>query len=215
MKIRHLLPAVLLTLPLHASTIVYDFNGGSGESDSVSSNDFGLGVSASDVVLAGGDGLTNIEIQNDQAELSDRNPDHTLAFTVIVPAGVTVDLTGLDFLYGYSEDFHPNTITPSWNLTISSGSASALTGSVGAITALGDVTQTENLTLSGLTGLTNTSVTFTFNFSSAENRHAGLNRAHTMDNIVLTGTASAVPEPSTALIGGIGLLALLRRRRRG
>ena len=175
---------------LPASEIRYDFDGGTGESDAVSSNDFGLGVTASNILLAGGDNPTaNIEIQNDQAELSDRNPDHTLSFTVTIPTEVTVDLTGLDFLYGFSEDFHPNVITPSWNLTISNGSASALTGSVGAITAVGDVTQAESLTLSGLTGLTDTSITFTFNFSSAENRNAGLNRAHTIDDIVLTGTA--------------------------
>lgn len=35
--------------------------------------------------------------------------------------------------------------------------------------------------------------------------------SHTYDNLLITGVA--VPEPSAALLGGIGLLALLRRRR--
>lgn len=38
-------------------------------------------------------------------------------------------------------------------------------------------------------------------------------REGTMDNLVLNGTLSPIPEPSTAILGGLGLLALLRRRR--
>jgi hypothetical protein len=34
-----------------------------------------------------------------------------------------------------------------------------------------------------------------------------------LDNITLEGTVTAIPEPSAALLGGLGLLALLRRRR--
>ena len=34
-----------------------------------------------------------------------------------------------------------------------------------------------------------------------------------IDNLSINGTFTAVPEPSAALLGGLGLLALLRRRR--
>lgn len=34
-----------------------------------------------------------------------------------------------------------------------------------------------------------------------------------MDNILINGSLTAVPEPSAALLGGLGVLALLRRRR--
>jgi hypothetical protein len=38
-------------------------------------------------------------------------------------------------------------------------------------------------------------------------------RINRYDNVVLSGDVAAIPEPSTALLGGLGLLALLRRRR--
>jgi hypothetical protein len=58
----------------------------------------------------------------------------------------------------------------------------------------------------------NTVATDTFTWDAANDMKivlTGIEIGSTMDNIVIT----AVPEPSAALLGGLGLLALLRRRR--
>ena len=65
---------------------------------------------------------------------------------------------------------------------------------------------TFDLSAAGFQGLT--SITFQFRFSDTADVTGDLNR---MDNVTING--SVVPEPSSALIGGLGVLVLLRRRR--
>jgi len=198
-----------------AATIVYNFDDADGVVDS---NDFGLGVTAGDWIFdvdAGGSAF-----QNGRAEAGVRvdgaapTPYPIMKFSVAIPAGVTVDLTSLDFQHGFNETFHPNAITPYWELSITTGSATPDTGSLGAgtVNAAGFFSQDESVALSGLTGLTDTTVTFEFTFKTDEGRGNSLARAHTMDNVVLTGTA--VPEPSALLLGLLAGLGLVARRRR-
>lgn len=51
-----------------------------------------------------------------------------------------------------------------------------------------------------------------FGFAFGDNSTSG-NKSGRLDNIIVNGTVSAVPEPGVALLSGFGLLALLRRRR--
>lgn len=48
--------------------------------------------------------------------------------------------------------------------------------------------------------------------AEAENSGNGNTRAYQM-SLSIAGTVTPIPEPSVALLGGLGLLALLRRRR--
>jgi hypothetical protein len=51
-----------------------------------------------------------------------------------------------------------------------------------------------------------------FGFAFGDNSGAG-DKSGRIDNIIVSGTVSAVPEPSVSLLGCLGVLGLLRRRR--
>ena len=56
--------------------------------------------------------------------------------------------------------------------------------------------------------------TYTLRIKGGDFLGANAGGNHTaIDNLSINGTFAAVPEPSAALLGGLGLLALLRRRR--
>lgn len=211
----------------NASTIVFDFEdagkitgtGAATEYSGPDSNDFGLGVTTSAFTLtdggANGDFLGVVGgAGTTKAHVATRDPNNSMSFSLVIPNGVTVDLTNLSFQDGFNETFHPNSLTPTWSLAISTGSASPSSGGLGAgtVNATGFFSQDETLTLSGLTGLTDTTVTFTWTYDS--DRSNSLARAHTIDNVTLTGTAVAVPEPSSSVLIGLGGLALILRRRK-
>ncbi|MGJ8641547.1 MAG: sulfatase-like hydrolase/transferase [Opitutaceae bacterium] len=181
------------------SAITYDFDDGDGVVDT---NDFGLGVTAGDWTFDVDDGGSGF--QSGRAEVGVRTdggsptPYPIMRFDVTIPAGVTVDLTGLSFDHGFNEVSHVNGITPYWELAISTGSASPNTNTLGTgtVDVAGHFAQSESLNLSGLTGLTDTTVTFEFTFRTDENRNNDLDRAHTVDNVVLLGTVeSFTPVP--------------------
>lgn len=197
MKLRSiLLFSCLITLAssLSAFEIGFDFDDGDGLVDF---NDFGKGVVVSDWFFDVDGGSS--AYQNGRAEAGMRDdgaaptPHPVMGFSVTIPADVTVDLTSLAFDHGFNETFHPNAKTPEWSLVISTGSASPDNGSLPTLTAAGYVSEDETLALSGLTGLTDTTVTFEFTFTIAEGGNNSLSRAHTMDDVVLTGTSSAAP----------------------
>ena len=196
-----------------AASIVFNLDAPEGNhTASASSNDFGSGVTVSSATIPG----NYRKFQNGRAELSVQNPTpNILQFTVTVDDTTTIDLSTLAFDYGYVNPVAPNDVTPFWNLSLTSGSADALSGGVGTV-ATGDTSfhaSPESLNLSGLTNLTDTSVTFTYSFTTTEGRNNNsFNRIHTMDNIVLSG--AVVPEPSSAALLGLGGLALLMRRRK-
>lgn len=176
------------------STITYDFDDADGVVDS---NDFGFGVTAGNWTfdVDAGDSA----FQSGRAEAGVRTtganptPYPVMRFDVTIPAGVTADLTGLSFDHGFNET-HVNDITPYWELSITTGSASPATNSLGSGTVndSGHFVQTESLSLSGLKNLTDTTVTFEFTFRTEEGRNNDLDRAHTVDNIVILGTAEAL-----------------------
>ena len=172
-----------------AGTITYDFNDANGIVDS---NTIGSGVSAGDVILSSAGGTA---FQNTRAEVAVRVPNPTATFTVTIPSGTTADFSSLSFVHGFNETSNPNPLTPAWTLSISTGAGAPNTNSLATINSAGFYSQNESITLSGLTGLTDTTVTFTFTFSSAENRGNNLARAHTIDDLTLTGTAVVAPVP--------------------
>ncbi len=51
-----------------------------------------------------------------------------------------------------------------------------------------------------------------FGFAFGDNSTTG-DKNGRLDNIIVNGTVSVIPEPRAALLGGLGMLALLRRRR--
>lgn len=173
------------------------------------SNDFGSGISASvwtayspvrSIGFSGGSG------GQVQAQKSQDTDTHT--FTVTIPSlvGQTLSLTNLSFNWGEFGSEGAGTL-PTWTISSTVGSLSPNTGAG----ALGS-SNLSNLTLSGLTGLNNTSITFTLLDNSQGNNKT--NSFYTwFDNVTLTGALVSVPEPSAALLGGVGMLALLRRRR--
>jgi len=66
-------------------------------------------------------------------------------------------------------------------------------------------------TVAALQGLTDETVEFRFLLGDDS---GATSRIHVLDNIVIDGTVSAIPEPSaTLLLDGAGFLMLLRRRR--
>ncbi|MCP5545908.1 MAG: sulfatase-like hydrolase/transferase [Akkermansiaceae bacterium] len=186
--------AAMIFATLRAESIVYDFNDGDGAADS---NSFGASLVAGDFTFdvdAGG-----AAFQNGRAESGIRDdgaaptPYPVNRFTVTVPAGTVVDLTSLEFDYGFNETVHPNAITPYWELSVSSGSASPDLNSLGegTVDSVAHFQQGESVALSGLTGLTDTTVTFEFTLRTEEARNNSLARAHTLDNITLNGSIAA------------------------
>ncbi|MGJ8673530.1 sulfatase-like hydrolase/transferase [Rubritalea sp.] len=185
-------------LPTAPSTIVYDFDDANGVVDS---NNFGFGVTAGNWIfdVDAGDSA----FQNDRAEAGVRTDGDSptaypvMRFDVTIPAGMSVDLDALSFDHGFNETAHVNDITPYWELSISTGSANVETNSLDSVNDADYFDQSESVSLSGLKGLTDTTVTFELTFKTSENRNNDLDRAHTIDNVVLTGSAFQLLIPPT------------------
>ncbi len=198
-----------------AATIVYDFDDNDGVVDT---NDFGLGVTAGDFAVPTGAG--GGAIQNLRAEGGVRNDGSVvMSFAVTIPSTTTVDLAQLTFDAGFNQTFSAgNAITdPTWTLTIDNGGTGIPTSGISTDIPAGNVEHVEDsfvVSLSGLTGLSDTTVNFSFAFTTNPQLNNSLARAHTLDNVVLTGTSAAVPEPSSATLLGLGGLALILRRRK-
>jgi hypothetical protein len=197
----------------------WDFDGlSSGVSDQtisspVETNTFGSGVTIGNFTLNASS--MSSAFQRDRAEQGVRSGTSSMEFTITIDDTVTIDLTQLDFTWGFLNDTAPNGITPDYVLTFSQGSGTNASGALPTFNSVDEQSTVVSSTLSGLTGLSDTSVTFTWTFGSAEFRNYGLsdpsgtNRAHFLDDITLTG----VPEPSTTALLAVGLLAMLGFRR--
>ena len=172
-----------------SASVFFDFSSNTGKA---SQNTFSSGVKISPIVMGGGDVLSAgvVSYQNQEAKLSAREPNYTLSFTVSIDAATTLSLDEISFDYGFDELFHPNAITPSWSLDLSRGRGLPSTGSHATISKKASPSRHENIQLKGLKNLSNTQVTFTLTFHTRERRISGLNRAHIIDNIILSGESS-------------------------
>lgn len=208
---------LILASSAKAATIVYDFTGGSA---AATTNDFlADGVTAGSVSTTGSGSNTaagtSATFERLQRKLFDQE---SAIFTIMLTIGSTaIDLASLSFVDGIDSNQGTNNTFSQWDVTISTGSAnpSSVTNSL-TTGSTGETFKSNVLALSGLTGLSDTTVTFTFtanygvtsDFSGSGNNN---NRFAYIDDLTFTG--SVIPEPTTALLGSLGLLFLLRRRR--
>ncbi len=212
-----------------AATIVYTFEtsgniSGTGASQVYSApdtNTFGTGISVGNFELSDLDnynGYIGSRGGGNEAWVADRGSASTVEFTITVASGYTADFTNITFDTSYFTSLTGNTLVD-WTFSTIVGAAPATNATTGGFTHNGGTNYQSpagaNINLTGLTGLTGgTTVTFQWLLNANKN-HDISTRSIGIDDINLTGAASAIPEPSTfaILLGGIGMLALLRRRR--
>jgi hypothetical protein len=119
---------------------------------------------------------------------------NTLVFSITAASGYKFSLTGFSFK-ARSTSTAPRDIGFTIGLNSYDFSSSFSNDS--------NITTISNLSL-GLTDLTSATI-------SIQGWNASSSGALRLDDLVATGTV--IPEPSAALLGGLGMLALLRRRR--
>lgn len=226
------LAVALLAAPAHAASVAYQFTSGSltptvsGLPAGVTASNFSLGTTLTFADLSdnGGSGNSLRISSNDlisnstTAALADRN----LSFSLTIPVGVTLDLISLtyDFTSGGlsgseyinarvfsnidgTDDIVGDTIGLIGR--IANGANSGTGVLISLATPDSNASNGANSNNGDFDSLTNTTVTFSMPFI----RSAATTDYVDIDNITLT----FIPEPSIALLGGLGLLALLRRRR--
>lgn len=213
----------------NAATIVYNFDGetatGDGATAAVDGNDFGSGVTASVFTLVDGNGSGGFVdgYHDDRLEIVLKGVQTTSTFQVTIPVGVIVDLTSLSFDHGIQwTNSRSNNTYSQWSVSIDNG-GSATPSSVDDVRTstenIGQQSTNVDLALSGLTGLTATTVTFTINGQFGVNTDFTSGNDQTrqafLDNLTLTGTVAPVPEPGSLALLGIGGLLIGTRRRRG
>lgn len=223
----------------NAASVVYNFTGdslnpnpagstGSSKTSNATSNSFGTGITVSTFNLNTEDRESAIVNTHDfVAEGSGGYGMHayqsfnvggaTMSITITVDSSHSLSLSSLGFLYGvYDDAAGSQSGNTSYTLTSTLGGiASNSTGTL-AMNSGSLVSQDYSAALgASLQDLTDTSVTFSWTFTTANGYDSGnANRGHVMDNIVLNGTVSAIPEPSFAALIGLGGLAFVMRRRK-
>jgi hypothetical protein len=226
--------AAALTLPASAAIIAdYDFTGGSTASGATASGitasafntDAGAGLSGTDVssgayVVGGDDTTVNSGGTPEVTPLSTHVTNSITAnsyasFSVTVSDAATLDLTSFD--YDWSTI---NTYLHGFALFSDETGFTLASQSYGGSFADSKDELPRNLTnqsidLSGITalqGLTDTTVEFRLYFFE---NSGSATRSQTLDNIVLNGDVTLIPEPSSfALMSLAGLLLFTLRRRR-
>ncbi len=217
-----------------AATIGYTFQtsgnitnaGGVNEAYSApDTNDFGAGITVSSFTMADRDAteysrFTSIGggATNTQAALGHGGAALIASFTVTIDNTVTVDLTNIKFdtslFWGNSGNAN---VVEQFSTVLGANPATNVTNANwthnGGTNYQENPANNQSINLTGLTGLTDTTVTFRWSFSSdRSNTFATI--ASGLDDINLTGTIAAVPEPSTFALLGLGVAGLLIRRRR-
>jgi hypothetical protein len=214
--------AILASASQAAVLAQYDFTTALTAS-SIGASTTGVGVTAGSFAVTLGNYSSGIGIStagNSYLRSQFTGVDSTAAladtdyFSVTISAsniGETLDLSSVTFLLGTT---HDNTTSFTTEAFLQSSVGGFGTGNP---TITGSNT-TRTSTTSGFNGTAATfdltsfsdvsSITFQIRFADNLDQNGKLTR---IDDFTLNGTV--VPEPSTALLGGLGMLALLRRRR--
>lgn len=165
------------------------------------------------------------------------NPDQTFAivnpidtyvsFNVAAQGGATLDFSSLSVLTGIFATLG-NTTANDYTLSYSTDGTNFTTGATilagtnsgeaATVSGGGTDTATISFDLSGITALQGVTGTASFRLDpvassgSAENGTSS-QRAGFIDDVIVNADVTVVPEPATTLLGALGLLAMLRRRR--
>lgn len=139
-------------------------------------------------------------------------------FTVAPVSGGTISLTTLTFDTSYFSSLAGSVTDAQYVVSVNTGSGftslPTLTSTSGLTTTGDTAYESISVDLSGITLGLGQSVSFRLDAqATGANNGSITQRRYTYDNITLNGSVNVVPEPSAALLGGLGLLALLRRRR--
>ena len=175
-----------------------------------------LNSSAAGLALWNGNSLTqNMFAPN--LNTGNENTFWTTNVSLAVSSGSTVTLTDVSFNYWAINSGQAANDNRRSDFTVSLINPSAVT------VATVDITDSHFFTISGSPLVTATFSsamllsdpgTYTLRIKGGDFLGVNETGTHTaIDNLSINGTFEAVPEPSAALLGGLGLLALLRRRR--
>lgn len=204
---------VLLASAAHAVTISsFTFNSANGSSSDTetltTTSSLALGSGLSGVTYASNQLLINgLQTVGDGGNRFINLTDNVyFSFSITVPVGATLDLDQIAFDFGYNNSAGYNAQVRSSHDSFASilwSQGSAASGNVAVAAKSADLS-----VLSGFQGVTNDTLEFRFYIADQSSSNT---RNFIFDNISITGTA--IPEPAAALLGSLGLLALLRRRR--
>jgi len=209
----------------HGATIaLFNFTSGS-----AASSDTEILTTASDVTR--GSGLSGAAFTNNRLEVqgTDTATNHALnstlstkrntainnnyyfAFTVTVNAGYELDLTQLQYDYVAAQpyEFYVGVYSDKTGFTNGDGLYERENDQNNGTTYTYNDETVSLSSISALQGLTGTTE-FRFYVSDGS---TSTTRIFNFDDITLSGDVSAIPEPGAALLGSLGLLALLHRRR--
>ena len=218
-KFRSMAVVSVVTLAMAFSTanadmvIVYDFEGNTAAATTNDFEDEGLDVTAGDIQTSNTHGgMTGINNERWQRKLLGGSPT-TMSFLITIPENVTIDLTKLEFLFGMDSRQGTNDTWSQWDLTIFQDGVevenSASPNSSGPVYLEGTSSndyydQDETVTLSGLTGLTDTEIEFAFvvNYATSPDLTGGNNNSRHafLDDITLTGVADIPPEGTLIIL---------------
>ncbi|MGD7651614.1 MAG: hypothetical protein ACQCXQ_00265 [Verrucomicrobiales bacterium] len=236
MKIPHLLLLGLLTAgaasTTTSATLSYTFETSGNISGSETSlvytapdtNDFGSGITVSDFTMEDRDSteysrfvIVNIGGGSVEAALGDGGELLIASFTITIDSTVSVDFTSIswDESFWINVDNKSSTVESVFSTTDGSGTKNIWTQTDWTHDGGTNYQSNDGLsaTFSGLTGLTDTTVTFSWAVDSSRSNEFS-DVAHGIDDIVLTGTISAVPEPGNFVFGGLLVLIPVMARRR-
>jgi hypothetical protein len=154
-------------------------------------------------------------------------PSNTyFSFNIAAQGGATLDFTSITLLTGTFNTLGSNITAYDYTLSYSTDGTNFTTGSTilagnnsgdaARLSGNGTATATISFDLSSITALQGVVDTAYFRVDPIASSGASQNgvqaqRAGFIDDVVVNATV--IPEPSAALLGGLGLLALLRRRR--